>query len=388
MRRDVSDKQDLTMMDGWKSKLRIRMILSHVSVFIAAVLLLEILCAFVVFFGEVYVQRLPEASTSAFSTNFVIGFLPIALIILLIAIPLGAAFSLITSHGIIRRMQRLVDATAQIASGHYDQRVTIRNGNGEGMLELFERQFNLIADQLMQSIEQRRVLTEQNARLAERTSIIRDLHDSVKQQAFALTMQISTALASIDTKPEVARTHLQNSEVLAYQVQQELSALISSSRPSMLSEKGLASALQEYVTMWSQQQQISVQQHIDACTLSPLLEEALLRITQEAFSNIARHSHTTTVTLDLFCKQDLVTLVVKDNGCGFDLHDPTLTMRNGVGLQSMRERMKAFHGTLLIESKNGEGTRIVASCPYPNDKDSYRATQFPIPLLFNKKEIE
>jgi NarL family two-component system sensor histidine kinase LiaS len=194
-------------------------------------------------------------------------------------------------------------------------------------------------------------------------------------------MQISTALTLMDTQPEVARTHLHNSAALAYQVQRELTALIQSSHPSVLSEKGLATALQEYVTTWSRQQQISVQQHIDACVLPPLMEEALLRIVQEALSNSARHSHASTVTLDLSCKHDLVTLMLEDNGCGFDPNDPA--MQNGVGLQSMRERIEALGGTLCIES--GKGTRIVASCPYPNDKESHGEAQISVPLLPNKE---
>ncbi len=373
------------MMTRWKSTLRIRMMLSQVSVFVAVVLLLEILCAYVMFFGEVYVRHLSEISISAFFPNFVGGFLPVAIIILLLTIPIGAVFSLITTHGIIGRMQRLVDATTHLASGHYEQRVQVTSEDEMGLLE---QQFNLLAEQLVESLEQRQVLTEQNTRLAERTRLLRDLHDGVKQQAFALTMQISTTRTLIDTQPEAARTHLQNSEALAYQVQQELATLISSSRPSVLHEKGLAPALQEYVMTWSRQQQIPVRQRVDACALPYLMEEALLRITQEALSNIARHSHASAVTLDLSCTQDSVTLVLEDNGCGFDPNDSTLALKNGIGLQSMHERIEAFGGTLCIESKDGEGTRIVASCPSPNGKESHRDAQVAVPLLPGKEGIE
>jgi NarL family two-component system sensor histidine kinase LiaS len=334
--------------------------------------------------GAVYVQLPPEVSTSSFFTNFAAGFLLPALILLFITIPLGAVFSLITTRGRLGRMQRLVDATTQLASGDYRQHVQITSADEFGLLE---RQFNLLAEQLVESIEQRYLLTEQNTRLAERARIFRDLHDGVKQQAFALTMQISTALTLMDTQPEAVRTHLQNSEALAYQVQQELTALIQSSRPSLLSEKGLATALQVYLTTWSWQQQIPVQQHLDTCTLPPLMEEALLRITQEALSNIARHSRASAVTLDLSCTQDRVTLMLEDNGCGFDQDDPALALKNGLGLQSMHERIKAFHGTLHIESSYGGGTRIVVYCPHPHYKESHGEAQFTAPLLPDKKVI-
>ena len=352
-------------MTRWKSKIRIRMMLAMTAVSVAAVLLVEILCASVVFFVVVSSPR--PVPTSSFFTNVAGGFLLPALLLLLIAIPLGAGFSLIATRGRLNRMQRLVDATTHFVAGHYQQRVQVTSEDEFGLLE---RQFNLMGEQLVESIQQRQVLTEQNARLAERTRILRDLHDGVKQQAFALTMQISTARTLMETQPEAAHTHLQHSEALAYQVQQELTALIQSSRPSVLSEKGLATALQEYVTTWSRQQQISVQQHVDACAFPLLMEEPLLRITQEALSNVARHSHASAVTLDLSWKQDLVVLMLEDNGCGFDPNDPTLAMKNGFGLPSMHERIEAFGGTLSIKSRDGEGTRIVVSCPYPNHKES------------------
>ncbi len=328
--------------------------------------------------GAVYVQLPPDVSTSSFFTNFVGSFLPAALLLLLITIPLGAGLSFMTSRGLLDRMQRLLDATTQVAAGHYQQHIQVMSEDETGVLEL---RFNLLAKQLMESIEQRQVLLEQNTRLAERARIFRDLHDGVKQQAFALTMQVSTARTLIGTQPEAARTHLQHAEALAYQVQQELTALLHSSHPSVLSEKGLATALQEYVTTWSRQQQIPVQHHIDGCALPPLMEEALLRITQEALSNVARHSHATAVTLDLSCTHERVTLILEDNGCGFDPDDSALVERNGVGLRSMHERLEAFEGTLRIESRKGEGTRIVASCPAPNGKENHEEGHVPVPLL-------
>ncbi len=310
--------------------------------------------------GAIYVQLPPVVSTSSFFTNFIGEFLLVALVILVLTIPLSASFNFVNTRGLIGRMQHLIDATTHLASGHYEQHIQVVSKDEFGLLE---QQFNLLAEQLVESLEQRQVLSEQNTRLAERARILRDLHDGVKQQSFALTMQVSTARTLMEAQPEAARTHLQNAEALAYQVQQELTALLHSSRPSILSEKGLARALHEYVTTWSRHQQIVVHHHIDSFTLPPLLEEALLRITQEALSNCARHSQASAVTLDLCCKQDQVVLILEDNGCGFDPDDPALTLKNGGGLQFMKERIESFGGTIRIESRDGEGTRIVVCCP-------------------------
>ncbi len=363
------------MMTRWKSTLRLRMMLSFICVSVTVVLLVEILGASIVFF----------VSPSSFFTNFTGEFLLPALIILFLTIPFGTVFSLMSTRGLLSRMQRLVDATTQLVLGDYTQRVQVTSADEFGLLE---QQFNLLTTKLVESLEQRQVLIEQNTRLAERTRILRDLHDGVKQQAFALTMQVSTARTLMETQPVAARTHLQNAEALAYQVQQELTALLHSSHPSALSEKGLATALREYVTTWSRQQRIPVHHHVVVCTLPPLLEEALLRITQEALSNSARHSHASAVILELSCTHDWVTLVLEDNGRGFDPDDPALALKNGIGLQSMHERMEAFGGTLHIESRDGEGTRLVASCPAPNGKESYGEARVLAPLFADNEVIE
>lgn len=310
--------------------------------------------------GAVYVQLPPEVSINDFVSSFAFGFLLTGLITLLFAAPTGALFGLITTRGLVRRVQLLVEATTQFASGHFEQRVTVKSNDEAGQLE---HQFNLMAEQLVESIEQRQTLTEQNARLAERARISRDLHDSVKQQMFALTMQVSTALTLLDTQPEAVRSHLSESEKLSHQVQQELTTLILSLRPSALTEKGLAVVLRDYVTGWSSQQHIPVQLYIDTCVLPPPVEEALLRIAQEALSNVARHSHASSVELHLSCEDGQVVLSIEDNGCGFDVGHSKQLAGNGVGLHSMRERIEALQGTCCVESTCGQGTLVKANIP-------------------------
>lgn len=310
--------------------------------------------------GAVYVQLPPVVSSTSYFSSFAQGFLLTGLITLLITTPTGALFGLITTRGLVHRVQQLVEATTQFASGHFEQRVTVKSNDEAGQLE---QQFNLMAEQLVESIEQRQTLTEQNARLAERARISRDLHDSIKQQMFALTMQVSTALTLVDTQPEAVRSHLIESEKLSHQVQQELTTLIQSLRPSALTEKGLAVVLRDYVTNWSRQQQMPVQLHIDACVLPPIMEEALLRIAQEALSNIARHSHASSIKMHLSCEDNEVIFSIEDNGCGFDVENSKQLVGNGVGLQSMRERVEALQGTLCIESQRGQGTWVKVSIP-------------------------
>jgi signal transduction histidine kinase len=128
-----------------------------------------------------------------------------------------------------------------------------------------------------------------------------------------------------------------------------------------LTEKGLAAAVEDLVSHWSEQTGIATRLTVEDDTdLPPTVEEALFRIVQEALTNIARHSHATTVTVALITEQDAVKLTIDDNGAGFD---PDTAVGSGVGLLSLRERMRSVGGTLLVESAVGQGTHITVCAP-------------------------
>ena len=191
----------------------------------------------------------------------------------------------------------------------------------------------------------------------ERNRLARELHDSVKQQVFATIMQLGAARVLLERDPNAARVHLLEAEQLAQQSGAELSLLIDELRPVALGDKGLAAAIQAYAADWSRQSKIGADVRArGAGTLAPSAEHALVRVTQEALANVARHSHASAVTLDLDLAADAVTLTIADNGCGFDAS----TASRGVGLDSMRERLEALGGRLRVESKLGAGTTIEA----------------------------
>jgi len=121
--------------------------------------------------GALYVQTLPQ--------QFSGGFLPIlpvwlftGLFWLLITAPIGTFFGLLTTRGLVRRIHRLVQATAHFAKGDYTQRVNVSKHDEIGQLE---SQFNQMAEQLVESIAQQKVMTEQHTRLEERARIEQEL---------------------------------------------------------------------------------------------------------------------------------------------------------------------------------------------------------------------
>jgi two-component system, NarL family, sensor histidine kinase LiaS len=217
-------------------------------------------------------------------------------------------------------------------------------------------QFNRMAGQLQKLLQTHQAL----ATLEERNRLARDLHDSVKQQVFALAMQVSSAKMLLDRDVEAAREQLVEAEQLVYQSQQELTALLSELRPSALDGKGLALALSGFVTQWTRQTGITANVQVEGEHTFPLAtEEALFRVAQEALANVARHSHATAVQVSLKSEREAVTLCVSDNGRGFDPHT---TKNGGMGLYSMRERIELVGGHMHIESAAGKGTTITARC--------------------------
>jgi signal transduction histidine kinase len=224
------------------------------------------------------------------------------------------------------------------------------------------RETELARNQNQQLLEELRAAQRRVQDLAvadERNRLARELHDSVKQQVFATIMQLGAARVLLDRDPDAARTHLLEAEQLARQSGSELSLLIHELRPMALGDKGLVVAIQAYAADWSRQSNIEAAVRArGACVLAPDIEHALLRVTQEALANVARHSQASAVTVELDLAPNAVTLTIGDNGRGFD----TSTAPRGVGLESMRERLEALGGRLRVESNPGVGTTIAAHC--------------------------
>ena len=199
------------------------------------------------------------------------------------------------------------------------------------------------------------------ATLEARNRFARDLHDSVKQQIFATSLQIAAARAYIEKDAESAEAHLSQADELVRAAQKELNVLIAEMRPAALEGKGLAAALREYVERWSEGAEIPADFHVQGERETPLeIEQALFRVAQEALANVARHSDATHAELDLNYTADTLTLRVADDGKGFDLSQSSSA---GFGLQSMRERLARLDGYIDIESTPGKGTRVTSTCP-------------------------
>jgi NarL family two-component system sensor histidine kinase LiaS len=294
--------------------------------------------------------RLPDL------TRPVLLVLGASLIVLLVpAAVLGTIFGFLTAAPAVRRLQRLARASEAWSRGDFSVAVRDRSSDEIGQLC---RDLNRMAEQLESLIRYRQDL----ATLEERNRVARDLHDSVKQQVFAASLQLAAARARMGRDHEAAGEHLAQAEQLVRQAQRELNVLIHEMRPAALEDRGLAAALRDYVRDWSGRAEIAADFRVRGEREVPLeVEQGVFRVAQEALANVARHSGARRVEIDLLYSQESLTLRVADDGRGFDPGRPG----EGFGLVSMRERARRLGGGLGVESSPGGGTRVICTCPLP-----------------------
>ncbi len=298
------------------------------------------------------------------STDEEANFLPaIALVSLLptlcvmtpIAGVIGLFFGFIIAQGLTRRLGKMAQAAEAWSLGDFSALVRDQSQDELGHLA---RRLNGMAQQLQTLLATRQEL----AVAEERNRLALDLHDSVKQQAFAASAQLGAARALLRQDPAAAEARLRQAEELMDGLRQELAHLILELRPPALEGRGLAAALRDYAADWSRQTGLPADCRLSSeGRLTPEQEQALYRIAQEALANVARHSGARRVEIVLDYRPDGAVLTLADDGAGFDLAEAP----SGVGLRSMQERAAALGGTLQVESAPERGTRVSVWVPGP-----------------------
>lgn len=207
--------------------------------------------------------------------------------------------------------------------------------------------------------------------LAERERLSRELHDTVAQGFISVVTQLESAEQELEpeTSPAAgqARQRLQTARETARSSLDELRRSVRALRPDLLESRSLPEALTALVRPWSAETGVAVELRSDGdpVSLSPDAELALLRIAQEALSNVRRHAQASRVVVTLSYLDEVVTLDVDDDGVGFAAPEDAERLRRdgGFGLIGMRERLAAAGGALAIESTPGQGTTVAASVP-------------------------
>lgn len=257
----------------------------------------------------------------------------------------------------LQHIRQLTMATQHWSQG--DFLVTIQNTRNDEIGQLTEH-LNIMAQKLQDTIEVQRELASAN----ERNHLARELHDTVKQMVFALEFQIAIARKLHQPEQDQLAMHLEEAQRIVQDIQKEMTNLIFPMRQAALNNQDLADSLATYLSKWSYQYSIfvrftsEIQGQEKNYAIPSHVKKTFFRITQEALSNVARHSKASDVQVTLTIGWLYVTLQITDNGTGFDYSQ---RKGSGVGLSSMEERMQAIGGQLQFESLQPSGTKVLAT---------------------------
>ena len=203
-----------------------------------------------------------------------------------------------------------------------------------------------------------RVQAEQAAILQERSRLARDLHDSVTQLLYSLTLlaEAGRRLAQSGDLQRVDEALARLGEI-GQQAFKEMRLLVYELRPLALKSAGLVRALQQRLDTVERRAGIETTLTVDGhVELSTRLEEELYHIAQEALNNVLKHAAATTIAVSIAANERHIALEIHDDGKGLDLSAGS--DEGGIGLSSMRERAEKLGGTLTITSVPGQGMTV------------------------------
>jgi two-component system, sensor histidine kinase and response regulator len=232
----------------------------------------------------------------------------------------------------------------------------------EEVLVRVESQLTLrrLQAQLQAALAQEKALNqriEEMATIEERHRIARDIHDSLGHALVALNIQMETALALWQERPQQAYTLLLEAKQLGSKALQSVRESVLEIRSEPLQGKLLAEAIESIVREFQHTTGVTPHLAIDLThPTSQQLNTAIYRIVQEGLTNICKYAGATIVKIQLQSTATGVTLILQDNGKGFD---PSVSP-TGFGLQGMQERVSALGGQLQIDSTPGAGCRLMA----------------------------
>jgi len=210
-------------------------------------------------------------------------------------------------------------------------------------------------DELSQANELLREKAAQDAVIAERTRLARDLHDAVTQTLFSTTLIADVLPELWEMNHAEGQRRLEELRHLTRGALAEMRTLLVELRPNALVEVPLPTLLRQLVEALAGRSRMNIQLSAEGERKLPAdVQVGMYRIAQEALNNVVKHAKASEAVMTLRMGAT-VRLTVSDNGKGFD---PSLVTADHLGLKIMRERVEAIGAKLSVYSEPGEGTQI------------------------------
>ncbi|HEY4752440.1 MAG TPA: histidine kinase [Candidatus Limnocylindrales bacterium] len=209
-----------------------------------------------------------------------------------------------------------------------------------------------------------REIRAQAAELAgsrERAHLAQELHDSVTQALFSMTITAGAARMLLERSAPGVDAKLDEVAALARDALAEMRSLIFELRPGSLAEEGFAPALRKHVAAVQGRTGLAIRLDLDPdLPRLPLsIEDALYRIAQEAVHNVVKHARAREVAIRIGHSPVGVVMEVRDDGVGFDQRVRT----DGLGLAGLTARAERLDGAVTVTSAEGRGTVVVVTLP-------------------------
>ncbi|MDY6910990.1 MAG: sensor histidine kinase, partial [Chloroflexota bacterium] len=205
----------------------------------------------------------------------------------------------------------------------------------------------------------------------ERRRIAHELHDETSQALTSQLVKLEAIIAELPPESQSITSKLREIQGTITNMHDEIHRVIYELHPTPLDDLGLVAAIR-----WQSENQLSnagVAFYFEAAgrerRLSRKVEAALFRITQEAITNVVRHACAESTAIILEFREDSVAVVIEDDGKGFDFQETPIrpSVRQGIGLLSMKERAEFLGGDFSIESGDSCGTLVKVEIPLIRD---------------------
>ncbi len=222
------------------------------------------------------------------------------------------------------------------------------------------RVLGLFASQAAIAIENARLQqqAEELAVIQERQRLARELHDSVTQALYSISLFTDAARLALSTgKQKTANDHLAELRSMVREAMLDMRLLIFELHPPILEDEGLVAALQARLEAVEARSGVKTELKVQGEPRLPLaIETELYRIAQEALTNVVKHAGAEEVGIEVQAIEDLFSLKIWDNGNGFDVN--ALEHSGGLGLRGIKERGQQIGGVVSLDSIPGKGTTL------------------------------
>jgi signal transduction histidine kinase len=191
----------------------------------------------------------------------------------------------------------------------------------------------------------------------------REIHDTLAQGFAGIVLQLEATEQALDDDTASVQDHLNRARQLARESLSEARRSVRALRPQTLEDQTLSNTLRQYLDLFARDTGTKVDFVFsgDSKVIPATIEDALLRISQEAIANTRKHAAAHHMSLTLSVGETKIILTIADDGRGFDPEAPAY---GRFGLIGIRERVQALDGTFAVSSELGKGTSLNITIPY------------------------